>query len=560
MSVRNDMIEEENPVQASAEQPTQADKDTPEKVNTEEVTQRDNNTEQPDDEASEQEKAPVSVVINRNSDDEDEPKKRMLPFILVIVLLLGVIAFLCWFIITGMLSKDDGSEGKSEMESTDTDSRSESSLYEENNANVSEDSENGSSEGIESGEDIENSEGVDEGEDEYDVVSEALSLIDEGDIDAAYQLLYGAREDERAESMLKKFLVLPGKVTTKQEEREEVISYIFDTKGNMISKTVSDIENGVIYGSSTVTTTFDDDGKLLTYTEIETPNGVGDTRTVTQYENTYDSNGRIIKSWRPHGFYTDTMLGLTEYNYNANGILVSEKTTYDSRVSREYRYDDDGNILYSFDIMDGTTEYVRGEDGRLLSSTFTGMAHTGDKKRETTYTYNSSGEIYKEYETVKDENGTVVRTSESTYEYTSGVLTSIVKITTYSDGTKRTDEYKYDSHGNILKGNGFNREIVYESDGSVTVNEYDNNNKLHYRKYYADEAAFEAGIKYKYTEYDSEGEFEIVVIRDVDGTELCEVFHHEMFDIEYDSCGNVKKVAYGALAYEYSDFYYYYVG
>ncbi len=190
----------------------------------------------------------------------------------------------------------------------------------------------------------------------------------------------------------------------------------------------------------------------------------------TSYE--YDSRKRVVRETETYSDGTDYS-NITTYNFNAAGLLTSEKTVNIASKavmrSAEYRYDSDGNMI-----------------GR------TSVDNTSDKVEAFTYSYDAQGNCIIEkcfgndakpihtIESKYDRNGFVIYKKETNHE-SNGVNEYYYKRDKYENpvseecystesGKKilaHKTEYTYDYGENEI--NIKISEIIYNSDGSVDL-------------------------------------------------------------------------------------------
>lgn len=454
----------------------------------------------------EKEKKPPIVINNEG----DTPKRRVWPFFVIIALLLSVIALLVWFIVSGLTSGDSNadtskSQSADKTESSEIVSSSESSLYDDE-SNVSDD------------------EGENAETPETDVVTKALALIEEGDTEAAYKLLYGAGiENENAQALLEKFLVLPQKTVVYDGSGETIstITVKYDSLGREINelKITPDgayyeqqerryDENGnVIYefafeqfpdelDGSIHISEYDENGNQIIHTSFRYDNDPPSNESalpyylpVEQILYTYDAGGRLIERWKPYSYNhpTDPEVGKTVYVYHPNGNLQSETTEWKDAIIAQKQYNENGDLLFSRDKSgiygsERVIENTYDSDGNLIyhidksaldeiiytdkytysNGVLTSLQHTEQNfQRESSYveTYDSDGNVV-ERTSIQEDGTTVV----AKYFYNS--LGKVSKITTdYQDGTSSVSEYSYDQRGECIKY------VVTISDGRVQGSE-----------------------------------------------------------------------------------------
>lgn len=190
----------------------------------------------------------------------------------------------------------------------------------------------------------------------------------------------------------------------------------------------------------------------------------------TSYE--YDSQKRVVKETETYSDGTDYS-NITTYNFNAAGLLTSEKTVNIASKavirSTEYRYDSDGNMIgrrsvdntsdkveaftYGYDTQGNCIiEKCFGNDAKPIYTIESKYDRNGFViyKKETNHESNSVDEYY--YKRDKYENPV----SEECYSTESGK-----KILAHKT------EYTYDYGENEININIC--EIIYNSDGSVDL-------------------------------------------------------------------------------------------
>lgn len=163
---------------------------------------------------------------------------------------------------------------------------------------------------------------------------------------------------------------------------------------------------------------FDKNGNMLSETEY-----ISDGSKFNHIENTYDSDGKLLKTTRTNYFGEETVY-TDEYTYDADNKLIAETSRIDNElfILTEYTYDAKGNILtekafnYYDDIKTAKEliEYTCDADGNILT--------------EVRYSYNAEGK--------KEENIKII----NTYDEHGNILT----VTSYVSGVENSHaEYKW---------------------------------------------------------------------------------------------------------------------
>lgn len=223
----------------------------------------------------------------------------------------------------------------------------------------------------------------------------------------------------------------------------------------LLSVRLDGYQGDQLAGSQTIETEYDAQGRQIVgfYIHQETKGRI--TRIfATEYR--YDQDGRVIYS-------RNNQLNETYYTYDEDGRLVREdssETPTEVSVYTTYTYDEAGNLISIWEGQDQGTYWENGEqkqgkvcsneylytyaDGKLIH-----MEHNWNGSTETEdYTYNSAGQL----ETTKcvGQYG-----SESLITYTYDGEGKLLKAeTTYElhgeTKVQRTDEYTYDELGRVL--------------------------------------------------------------------------------------------------------------
>ena len=243
----------------------------------------------------------------------------------------------------------------------------------------------------------------------------------------------------------------------------------------------TDQDGKVVYDDRKV---YDAAGNVI-YEDTDNPAKYwGGRHTITEYQ--YDVQNRLIQKYSSvyrypfDGYGGDTDEELWNWEYNANGDCLLEKTPY-SHV--RYEYDDQFRLLKEIGIgKDGASTYVYtyqyDEKGLLLKK----VLINGDKESENySYTYNEADQLIKErYESfdmdwIKETEYTYDaqgrKASEQYREYSEGILDSEYKTQVTYENNIRIETK------DILKGRVNSSEISKDSITRV-ISCYDQENNL----------------------------------------------------------------------------------
>ena len=279
--------------------------------------------------------------------------------------------------------------------------------------------------------------------------NKALELIEQGEYQAAYDILKGITDYEPAAEEFKKFHFALTNITEEytdangnvtkdistyfynecgmliQEiraysEGQYIDEYEYDANGNMTKKVLTQA-NG---NKSTFEYTYDKKGNMTsesyTYNDEET-------QTTTF---TYDKNGKLLtESYK----YADGLgESVTEYTYNVNGDVVKKAQKY------LYTYEGVTNesagecIDYTYDANRNLIKEVR--------------THNSDKEIFD-FTYDANGNVIKESYSVVNQSGNIF--VYHTYDYTFDANGNNIKTVYTSNSARVVHEYAYDENNNI---------------------------------------------------------------------------------------------------------------
>ncbi len=295
-----------------------------------------------------------------------------------------------------------------------------------------------------------------------EVFDGALKLIEDGNIEEAYDILKGLKGYEPAEAELEKFYFVPvsfnytsegvsilsydieynerdllSKLTTNQEGRVYVWEFTYDDNGNMIRSETRDFF-GVLQAS--MTQVFDENNNI-----VEAVGEYEDGR-VEYEEYTYNSDGKLINY-----VYTDYK-GITttiEYTYSADGehVIKEYLKTYGRIQTTTRVYDTEGKILEETISVPGQTiviftKYTYNENGIISKKTVSGH-YKDDEVLTEVYTYDANGNL-------KDSQ--VKTTTDNTYRsYTYNEDNQCTTMSVSTAKGRYNITYTYDEYGSIVK-------------------------------------------------------------------------------------------------------------
>lgn len=238
----------------------------------------------------------------------------------------------------------------------------------------------------------------------------AVSLIEEGKYEEAYETLAELGDYKDAAKMLEKFRYVP-------------------------IKAIKEETNGSLK-NNTVITCFYNEQNLPKQLIFEDADG---NRSIRDY--IYNDKGNIIKE-----IYTNYSgnTEIVEYTYDNKENLI-KKVHNDSDGGKDiydYIYDDKGNLTKEvFNSSNQIIDYIYDYNGNLLKEVCT---YSNGRKSIFDYTYNDKGILIKVVST--DHSG-----NKNIYDYTYDNNGNLSKtVYTFHYGEKFTYNYTYDNKGNLI--------------------------------------------------------------------------------------------------------------
>ena len=308
--------------------------------------------------------------------------------------------------------------------------------------------------------------------------NQAQKLIDQGDYQAAYEMLSEMKNNKKAQALLQNFQYVLVKressyLISSNPAYEEVFTYnehgllcksvskdtVFDYEYDQNKRLVKTLYNGSLNNEYE----YDDKGNLIKHTSwLGKYPQFG-------YEYAYDDQGRMIREVVLRGNPDFNILELsytTEYTYDKDGNMTYRTWTYQngSTSRTDYVYDKDGNLIRE-ETGAVVVEYVYDNKGNILE----------EKNNSTTvqYTYDQNGHLtqkisknltsgYVEYSFIYeyDGNGNVIK--ETQESQMNGPYKGVTSYTYDKNGTLIQKALSYNSNGNDYAQN-----FVYDSYGNL---------------------------------------------------------------------------------------------
>ncbi len=311
--------------------------------------------------------------------------------------------------------------------------------------------------------------------------NKAQKLIEQGDYQAAYEILKQMDNNKNAQKLLQNFqfvLVQRESGYLLSENAHNIAVYTYNEYG-LLCKSESD-NNVFEYeydqnkrlvktshnGSLTNEYEYDSKGNLIKHTSWS------GRYPQFGYEYAYDDQGRMIREVVLRGNPEFNVLEVsytTDYTYDKDGNMTSKTWTYSngSTTRTDYVYDKDGNLIRE-EMGAVVVEYIYDKDGKILEEKYDDAV--------VQYTYDKDGKLTKKQ---RDEH--VNTTSEYTSEYFYDENGRLIKETYTGYGNsvhqevKATTAYTYDQAGNLIKKD---ETRITGSNQYVTNSTYDTNGNL----------------------------------------------------------------------------------
>lgn len=343
---------------------------------------------------------------------------------------------------------------------------------------------------------------------------QAKSLIEQGELAKAYDLLLALGDYKDAEELLERFHFIPaeGSFQAFSAEGEEPLlsyehtfsynekglltnyyrgsdatSYIYDEQGHLLEERFTNAHDTYLtsytydeHGNRIKMSrgysdkveyyeeyTYDEKGNLLTETHFSKDPNAADLlfelplRREVAYAYAYDEAGRVI---RKEGTYREQDTIVTEYRYDKAGLLLEERVTRNggATVVTSYFYDEAGRILRSASskkevnyTYDGHGNLTRKES---LTASVDGYTSLSTDTYE--YTYDESGRVIKQ---VVDLAGGKPRVYEFVYDEDGMLLEQIQTSQPLNSNNTSVSRSRYDRYGNVIERS------TTDADGFTTV-------------------------------------------------------------------------------------------
>lgn len=337
-----------------------------------------------------------------------------------------------------------------------------------------------------------------------DPYDEAMALLENGEIEAAYAALKAISDREDAQKALEQFYFLPvggsliGNSSSMSMTQEYTITYNEDDLPMQL------ISDGDLEGRYTITYTYDTNRNLIKEVD-EYAYG-----TSYIYEYTYDSEGRFIKeiATNPEGEQR-----ISEYTYNAAGqvtewryISYAGKTTVYTNT-----YDAEGNLVQE-DVLHSDrskSQSTYTKEGDLILSVR--VDAYGSELSRFELTYDGEGRLTRQLERARDGG-------ESIEEYSYDEKGNLIQKVCTSGSDIRIYTYVYNEQGKLLSEAMANQEGVlstlisytYDESGLILIGQndglfdttytYDEKGRLILEEWVSSEGAYRETVEYTYNE------------------------------------------------------------
>lgn len=313
--------------------------------------------------------------------------------------------------------------------------------------------------------------------------AEALSLLANGQYAEAYDIFVELENYEDSQEYLSHFRYVPIKIYPSYYDESEHritnhIEYVLNSNGLPTSVISS-------YGGSdkyTVEYVYDDEGRIIKEFNSTSSNPYS-------FEYEYDLNGNLVKRTYTYSGNISTI----EYTYNSLNQLIEELSTDANGETSiiQYKYNSRGNLIekvYSWSVH----KYLYDSHDRLVSDVRT---YSNGNKDILEYTYDINGNLTMEvnkyayqpsytYYYTYDGNGNLIQkisvdaiNRKVYYDYSYDlnnrlIMESTTYVYTSGDNSKYTNEYVYDTNGNLIELKEHYLSEVYQVEYDPQTNTY----------------------------------------------------------------------------------------
>lgn len=290
--------------------------------------------------------------------------------------------------------------------------------------------------------------------------TEAISAIEQGDLETAYKMLSELGDYKDANELLAHFHFIPTdgvitrqdlnngtsgkmsfiynednlliKMLTVTPTKTDVAEFKYDEQGNLILEAWN-YANGEC---KTIRYTYGTNNRL-TSEELTHPSGDRDI-----YAYIYNEKGVLIRWLHSFSPVEDDISIIWEHEpiYNSKGVMIEKKETMgDSLITHSYyTYDKKGNMIEQKDMGDGdkyksTTNFIYDKNGNLTKKLFS----TNDGGYSIVYTYDDEQRLIREEHMGIDRQATVTE-----YSYSSNGFPCGTKLT-YPNGLSISTSINY---------------------------------------------------------------------------------------------------------------------
>ena len=165
---------------------------------------------------------------------------------------------------------------------------------------------------------------------------EALDLIEQGEIEAAFDTLHALGDHRKAQELLTHFRHVPTKIVFYYGEERVVRTYTYDEHSLLEQIVVS--QSDLIYFSEHFV--YDAEGRIISQSQ---KNHSGMTKHKEDY--TYDENGNLLS--KVYITSDGSFHYRYEYTYDKSGNLICEayEDLFGNPLTVHYTYDTDGRLL-----------------------------------------------------------------------------------------------------------------------------------------------------------------------------------------------------------------------